>query len=577
MWCEPGRHALTKHGVDPWLGRYPAVSSLSEISWSQWFSFFPSYAKVVFLHGFQGQAWLQVWWCISSHVLLQVSAWLDVKGCLSKVPISLQADTVRRFINHMISDYCLTLFGVWWLFHVPCFLRSIHRPIDFQPPFGFSGLNNTLIKGWHVEKVPQQPLRILDRWAGRIRGMDPVVLSVGYLSGQAPSCIAIFWVCMSLLEINWKDFLESKLSCFLSCKEGRNIVKEGEEAGSNILYVPKINATVYRFIFEGPLHDLYVQTVQTELPCGPLEKKLGCRGAPSGGRVATQCRMLDSSMRFEEIRTGSKRSRVSSINESMNLIASDICSSWGLVMYWNSSAEDTLLPSVLGGNHHCPLVNTPLLKHSRFSAHQWQIGLNLPILYDALMLKQIQETGSMQVACIASASHDIRITEKQWGHFKLFRDLALGLLPLQMLEADTSHAMHFVYISLIQISMPPETLAGPPFGHFFANPFWIMAWNNKSVSGWFSLQHNCCSGHVRSGHATSTRRAISCRQDYRAASILPGTRTRHWDPSIFFSSTSHKTKFNSHTWPFFPDVKSEVRLETYDERRIRSLLALIVV
>ena len=21
----PGRHALTKHGVDPWLGRYPAV------------------------------------------------------------------------------------------------------------------------------------------------------------------------------------------------------------------------------------------------------------------------------------------------------------------------------------------------------------------------------------------------------------------------------------------------------------------------------------------------------------------------------------------------------------------------
>ena len=152
----------------------------------------------------QGQAWLQVWWCISSHVLLQVSAWLDVKGCLSKVPISLQADTVRRFINHIISDYCLTLFDVWWLFHVPCFLRSIHRPIDFQPPFGFSGLNNTLIKGFFTyEKVPQQPLRILDRWAGRIRGMDPVVLSVGYLSGQAPSRIAIFWVCMSLLEINF--------------------------------------------------------------------------------------------------------------------------------------------------------------------------------------------------------------------------------------------------------------------------------------------------------------------------------------------------------------------------------------
>ena len=30
------------------------------------------------------------------------------RGCLSKVPISLEADTVRRFINHMISDYCLT-------------------------------------------------------------------------------------------------------------------------------------------------------------------------------------------------------------------------------------------------------------------------------------------------------------------------------------------------------------------------------------------------------------------------------------------------------------------------------------
>lgn len=40
--------------------------------------------------------------------------------------------------------------------------------------------------------------------------------------------------------------------------------------------------------------------------------------------------------------------------------------------------------------------HTPAKKHSRFSAHQWQIGLNLPILYDAL-LKQIQETGSMQV------------------------------------------------------------------------------------------------------------------------------------------------------------------------------------
>lgn len=205
-WCDVSQEDMLSQSMVwiPGWGRYPAVSSLSEISWSQWFSFFPSYAKVVFLHGFQGQAWLQVWWCISSHVLLQVSAWLDVKGCLSKVPISLQADTVRRFINHIISDYCLTLFDVWWLFHVPCFLRSIHRPIDFQPPFGFSGLNNTLIKGFFTyEKVPQQPLRILDRWAGRIRGMDPVVLSVGYLSGQAPSRIAIFWVCMSLLEINF--------------------------------------------------------------------------------------------------------------------------------------------------------------------------------------------------------------------------------------------------------------------------------------------------------------------------------------------------------------------------------------
>ena len=128
-WCDVSQEDMLSQSMVwiPGWGRYPAVSSLSEISWSQWFSFFPSYAKVVFLHGFQGQAWLQVWWCISSHVLLQVSAWLDAKGCLSKVPISLQADTVRRFINHIISDYCLTLFDVWWLFHVPFFSQE-HSP-----------------------------------------------------------------------------------------------------------------------------------------------------------------------------------------------------------------------------------------------------------------------------------------------------------------------------------------------------------------------------------------------------------------------------------------------------------------
>ena len=152
-----------------------------------------------------------------------------------------------------------------------------------------------------------------------------MVLSVGYLGVGA----IMHRHFLSLHEFAGDQVLGlfgSKLSCFLSCKEGRNIVKEGEEAGSNILYVPKINATVYRFMFEGPLHDLYVQTVQTEL-FGSFGKKLGCRGAPPGGRVATQCRKLDSSMRFEEIRTGSKRSKVSSINESMKLIASDICSS----------------------------------------------------------------------------------------------------------------------------------------------------------------------------------------------------------------------------------------------------------
>ncbi len=78
----------------------------------------------------------------------------------------------------------------------------------------FSGLNNTLIKGWQVEKVPQQAAQDFGSvgWQNQRHGKWCCQLVTSALT---PSCLAIFWVCVSLLEIHFGLFGKSVM--FLWC------------------------------------------------------------------------------------------------------------------------------------------------------------------------------------------------------------------------------------------------------------------------------------------------------------------------------------------------------------------------